>query len=55
MRAGHPLGCCFSGYKQHFARGQHFTYNLDELGRYYRDLRRADGPLRRRAAGECTA
>ena len=21
----HPLGCCFSGYKQHFARGQHFT------------------------------
>ena len=33
----HPLGCCFSGYKQHFARGQHFTYSLDELGRYYRD------------------
>lgn len=33
----HPLGCCFSGYKQHFARGQHFTYNLDEIGRYYRD------------------
>ncbi|HVF15540.1 MAG TPA: sulfotransferase, partial [Steroidobacteraceae bacterium] len=21
----HPLGCCFSGFKQHFARGQHFT------------------------------
>jgi tetratricopeptide (TPR) repeat protein len=33
----HPLGGCFSCYKQHFARGQHFTYNLDELGRYYRD------------------
>jgi tetratricopeptide (TPR) repeat protein len=33
----HPLGCCFSGYKQHFARGQHFTYGLDEIGRYYRD------------------
>jgi tetratricopeptide (TPR) repeat protein len=33
----HPLGCCFSGYKQHFARGQHFTYSLEELGRYYRD------------------
>jgi tetratricopeptide (TPR) repeat protein len=33
----HPLGCCFSGYKQHFARGQNFTYSLDELGRYYRD------------------
>jgi Flp pilus assembly protein TadD len=33
----HPLGCCLSGYKQHFARGQHFTYSLDEIGRYYRD------------------
>jgi len=33
----HPLGCCFSCYKQHFARGQTFTYELDELGRYYRD------------------
>jgi tetratricopeptide (TPR) repeat protein len=33
----HPLGCCFSGFKQHFARGQNFTYELTELGRYYRD------------------
>ena len=33
----HPLACCFSGYKQHFARGQHFSYDLTELGRYYRD------------------
>jgi hypothetical protein len=33
----HPLGCCFSGFKQHFARGQHFTYDLAEIGRYYRD------------------
>ena len=33
----HPLSCCFSGFKQHFARGQHFTYSLPELGRYYRD------------------
>lgn len=33
----HPLGCCFSVYKQHFARGQHFAYDLTELGRYYRD------------------
>jgi tetratricopeptide (TPR) repeat protein len=33
----HPLGCCFSCYKQHFARGQNFTYDLTELGRYYRD------------------
>ena len=33
----HPLGCCFSGFKQHFARGQNFTYGLDDIGRYYRD------------------
>ena len=33
----HPLGCCFSGYKQHFATGQTFTYDLTDLGRYYRD------------------
>jgi hypothetical protein len=33
----HPLGCCFSAFKQHFARGQTFTYDLHELGRYYRD------------------
>ncbi|MBV6423797.1 MAG: Beta-barrel assembly-enhancing protease [Steroidobacteraceae bacterium] len=33
----HPLGCCFSAFKQHFARGQAFSYSLDEVGRYYRD------------------
>ena len=33
----HPLGCCVSAFKQHFARGQAFTYDLAELGRYYRD------------------
>ncbi len=33
----HPLGCCFSAFKQHFARGQAFSYSLEELGRYYRD------------------
>jgi Sulfotransferase family len=33
----HPLGCCFSAFKQHFARGQGFTYSLADLGRYYRD------------------
>jgi len=32
----HPLGCCFSGFKQHFARGQNYTYDLTELGAYYR-------------------
>jgi tetratricopeptide (TPR) repeat protein len=33
----HPLACCFSNFKQHFARGQNFTYSLEEIGRYYRD------------------
>ena len=33
----HPLGCCLSGYKQHFARGQSFTYDLAGIGGYYRD------------------
>jgi tetratricopeptide (TPR) repeat protein len=32
----HPLGCCFSNFKQHFARGQAFTYGLEDIGRYYR-------------------
>ena len=33
----HPLGCCFSVFKQHFARGQVFSYDQVELGRYYAD------------------
>jgi len=31
----HPLACCLSNFKQHFARGQHYTYTLEEIGRYY--------------------
>jgi len=33
----HPLGCCLSGFKQHFALGQAFSYDLVSIGRYYRD------------------
>jgi hypothetical protein len=33
----HPLGCCLSNFRQHFARGQAFTYSLDDVGRYYAD------------------
>ena len=33
----HPLGCCFSNFKQHYARGQAFSYELADMGRYYRD------------------
>ena len=32
-----PMGCCFSCFKQHFASGQDFAYDLRDLGRYYRD------------------
>lgn len=33
----HPLGCCFSNFKQHYAHGQTFSYALDDVGRYYAD------------------
>ena len=33
----HPMACCFSGYKQYFARGQNFSYGLADIGRYYGD------------------
>ncbi len=33
----HPLGCCFSNFKQYYARGQSFSYNLSDMARFYRD------------------
>ena len=33
----HPIGCCFSNFRQHFAHGQPFTYDLEHVGRYYAD------------------
>lgn len=33
----HPLDCCFSNFRQHFAKGQAFSYDLDHIGRYYSD------------------
>ena len=33
----HPMGGCFSGFKQLFAHGQTFTYDLEDIGKYYRD------------------
>jgi len=32
----HPMDACLSTFKQHFAEGQTFSYNLSDLGRYYR-------------------
>ncbi len=37
----HPLDCCFSNFRQHFAKGQAFSYSLDHIGRYYADYVRA--------------
>jgi hypothetical protein len=31
----HPLACCFSNFKQNYARGQTFSYDLKDLGIYY--------------------
>ena len=33
----HPLDCGFSNFKQHYARGQEFSYDLAHFGEYYRD------------------
>lgn len=33
----HPLASGFSVYKQHFALRHHFSYSLEDIGRYYRD------------------
>jgi tetratricopeptide (TPR) repeat protein len=32
----HPMDTCFSTFKQYFAEGQSFSYDLEDLGRYYR-------------------
>ena len=36
----HPLDSCFGTYKQLFAKGQPFSYDLNELGEYYLQYRR---------------
>ena len=36
-----PMDTCFSCFKQFFARGQLFTYSLEDLGNYYSDYIRA--------------
>ena len=35
-----PMDSCFSCFKQYFAKGQHFTYDLDDIARYYKDYLR---------------
>ena len=33
----HPMACGYSLFRQHFARGQDFSYSLGDIGRFYRD------------------
>ncbi len=47
----HPLSCGFSNFKQHFARGQGFTYDLERHRRLLQRLPPADAPFRSRPAG----
>ena len=45
------MATCFSAWKQHFAHGQAYTYDLTELGQLLSRLRTADGAFRCGAAG----
>jgi tetratricopeptide (TPR) repeat protein len=33
----HPMACGFSNFRQFFAKGQEFSYDLTNMGRFYRD------------------
>ncbi|MDG1694422.1 MAG: sulfotransferase [Porticoccaceae bacterium] len=33
----HPVACCFSGFKQLFAEGQEFSYDMHDIASYYND------------------
>lgn len=33
----HPLDCGYSNFRQHFAQGQAFSYDLSDIGAYYAD------------------
>ena len=36
----HPMAACFANFKQLFARGQEYTYSLEDIGSYYADYLR---------------
>ncbi len=50
----HPLACCFSNFKQHFARGQAFSYDLADMGHYYADYVRLMAHIDRALPGYVT-
>ncbi|HEY0628622.1 MAG TPA: sulfotransferase [Sphingomicrobium sp.] len=33
----HPLACCVSNFRQYYAKGQEFSYDLKHMGRFYAD------------------
>lgn len=35
-----PMDACLSCFKQYFAKGQLFTYDLDDIARYYKDYKK---------------
>jgi len=35
-----PLACCFANFKQHYQAGLYFSYDLTDIGAYYRDYLR---------------
>lgn len=35
-----PMACCFSNFQQLFAEGQEFSYDLQDIGHYYKDYLR---------------
>lgn len=47
----HPLDCCFSNFRQHYARGQGFSYSLADMGLYYADYVRLMGHFDRALPG----
>ena len=47
----HPLACGLSNFKQNYARGQEFSYDLEHFGLYYRDYVRLMAHFDRVAPG----
>ena len=49
----HPLDSCYGSFKQLFASGQPFSYDLVELGEYYFRISASDGSLAINMPGLC--
>lgn len=47
----HPMACCWSIFRQHWATGQSFAYDLVDIGRYYRDYVQLMGHFETAAPG----